>query len=75
VTPSLGCTYPLDQAAVAMCQLVAGKVHGKIAIAHLLRPDPDDAPSAAIVAGHNPTSNVVAGLDEHGLGNFSLRVE
>ena len=32
VTPSVGCTYPLDQAADAMRQLVAGKVHGKIAI-------------------------------------------
>ena len=32
VTPSVGHTYPLDQAADAMRQLVAGKVHGKIAI-------------------------------------------
>ncbi|MEO6125101.1 MAG: NAD(P)-dependent alcohol dehydrogenase [Ilumatobacteraceae bacterium] len=32
VTPSLGGTHPLDQAADAMRQLVAGKVHGKIAI-------------------------------------------
>jgi len=27
--------------------------------------DPNDARSAAIVAWHNPTLNVVAGLDEH----------
>jgi NADPH:quinone reductase-like Zn-dependent oxidoreductase len=32
VTPSVGGTYPLDQAADAMRQLVAGAVHGKIAI-------------------------------------------
>ena len=32
VTPSVGCTYPLDQAADAMHQLAAGQVHGKIAI-------------------------------------------
>ncbi|MGI8938396.1 MAG: NAD(P)-dependent alcohol dehydrogenase [Iamia sp.] len=32
VTPSIHRTYPLDQAADAMRQLVAGKVHGKIAI-------------------------------------------
>ena len=32
MTPSVGGTYPLDQAADAMRQLVAGKVHGKIAI-------------------------------------------
>ena len=32
VTPSIGCTYPLDRAADAMRQLVAGKAQGKIAI-------------------------------------------
>jgi NADPH:quinone reductase-like Zn-dependent oxidoreductase len=32
VTPSVGGTYPLDQAADVMRQLVAGAVHGKIAI-------------------------------------------
>ena len=32
VTPSVGREYPLEQAADAMRQLVAGKVHGKLAI-------------------------------------------
>ena len=32
VTTSVGCTDPLDQAADAMRQLVAGKVRGKIAV-------------------------------------------
>jgi NADPH:quinone reductase-like Zn-dependent oxidoreductase len=32
VTPSIDRTYPLDQAADAMQQLIAGKVQGKIAI-------------------------------------------
>ena len=32
VTPSVGREYPLEQAAEAMRQLVAGKVHGKLAI-------------------------------------------
>ena len=32
VTPSVGGTYPLDHAADAMRQLVAGNAHGKIAI-------------------------------------------
>jgi len=32
VTPSIGLTYPLGQAADAMRQLVAGKVNGKVAI-------------------------------------------
>ena len=32
VTPSVGATYPLDQAATAMRELVAGRVRGKVAI-------------------------------------------
>jgi NADPH:quinone reductase-like Zn-dependent oxidoreductase len=32
VTPSVGATYPLDQAATAMRELVAGTVRGKVAI-------------------------------------------
>ena len=32
---------------------------------HSDKTDPNDARSAAIVAWHNPTLNVVAGLDEH----------
>jgi NADPH:quinone reductase-like Zn-dependent oxidoreductase len=35
VTPSVGATYPLAEAADAMRELVAGRVRGKVAIAIL----------------------------------------